>query len=64
MGYVENILSAVFWACLSITFWMYSEGARAEAHCELRPLKVGEGSLECGFCSIAHPTLEPRLESL
>ena len=43
---------------------MHSEGASAEAPCELRPLKVGEGSLECGFCDTAHPTLEPRLESL
>lgn len=64
MGHVENILAAVFWTCLSITFWIHSEGASAEAHCELRPLKVGEGSLQCGFCNTAHPTLEPRLESL
>lgn len=65
MDYMENILAAIFWTCLNVTFWLHSEGASAGALlCELWSLKVGEGSLECGFSDTAHPPLEPRLESL
>ena len=61
MDYMENILAAIFWTCLNVTFWLHSEGASAGALlCELWSLKVGEGSLECGFSDTAHPPFRTK----